>query len=244
MVREGETWHMFFEVYNTATERGEIGWATSSDGLDWAYRQVVLREPFHLSYPFTFAWNNTYYMIPETLGRNAVRLYRADPFPSGWSYTATLIDGLAGVDATPFFRDGLWWMLVGARPGPNDTLRLYCAEELEGPWKEHPASPVVQGDPRGARPAGRVAEWGSRLLRFGQDCKPTYGSGVRAFEITRLTPTAYEEENVGEHPVLQARGAGWNGLGMHHLDVHELAPGRWVACVDGFARAHRGEGRL
>jgi hypothetical protein len=62
MIRENNKWHMFFEVM---TRKGEIGLAQSSDGLHWDYRQIVLREPFHLSYPYVFKWNDDYYMIPE-----------------------------------------------------------------------------------------------------------------------------------------------------------------------------------
>src|SRR5687767_8104954 len=52
MLQVRGTWHMFFEVMNSRSGRGEIGWATSEDALKWKYRQIVLREPFHLSYPY------------------------------------------------------------------------------------------------------------------------------------------------------------------------------------------------
>src|SRR4051812_33273086 len=56
MLRENSLWHMFFEVLNDRNDRGEIGLATSPDGLTWQYRQIVLAEPFHLSYPYVFRW--------------------------------------------------------------------------------------------------------------------------------------------------------------------------------------------
>src|SRR5437762_1107483 len=56
LVRRGGVWNMFFEVLNHATERGEIGLATSSDGFGWTYQQIVLFEPFHLSNPHVFEW--------------------------------------------------------------------------------------------------------------------------------------------------------------------------------------------
>jgi hypothetical protein len=40
----------------TGEQEGEIGLATSEDGLKWDYKQVVLNEPFHLSYPYVFEW--------------------------------------------------------------------------------------------------------------------------------------------------------------------------------------------
>src|SRR5688572_924170 len=49
MLKVDGTWHMFFEVMNRRTGRGEIGLATSRDGITWTYQAIVLREPVHLS---------------------------------------------------------------------------------------------------------------------------------------------------------------------------------------------------
>src|SRR5713226_8442616 len=68
MVQRAGVWNMFFEVLNQATDRGEIGLATSSDGLSWTYQRIVLVEPFHLSYPYVFECQGECYMLPETLG--------------------------------------------------------------------------------------------------------------------------------------------------------------------------------
>src|SRR5580658_6258467 len=86
MIREGTTWHMFFEVMNSVREKGEIGLATSSDGCKWTYQSVVLREPFHLSYPLIFKWEGEYYLIPESAAANRIALYKAEKFPCVWKY--------------------------------------------------------------------------------------------------------------------------------------------------------------
>src|SRR5258708_424155 len=93
MMRRGGIWYMFFEVLNQATDRGEIGLATSSDGLGWTYQQIVLAESFHLSYPYVFQWQGETYMLPETLGAQAARLYRAETFPTRWSGVGSLVEG-------------------------------------------------------------------------------------------------------------------------------------------------------
>ena len=82
LIREGDSWWMFMEVMNAETGRGEIALARSYDGVEWSYEGVVLREPFHLSYPYVFARDGQHYMIPETLAAGAVRLYTGDPFPT------------------------------------------------------------------------------------------------------------------------------------------------------------------
>ena len=235
LCRVEDTWNVFFEVMNWNTGRGEIALATSPDVIHWNYQRVVLAEPFHLSYPYVFKWENAYYMIPESYQAKEVRLYRATDFPHGWSPVATLLSGDYLVDSTPFRHGGTWWMFVDtSADAAHDTLRLFRADQLTGPWWEHAASPLISGDSTRARPAGRVITDGDRVFRFAQNCRPAYGTQVRAFEITRLTPLEYQEKPVGPDPLLGASGSGWNADGMHQVDCHRLADGRWIAAVDGW----------
>lgn len=235
MVRDGGEWHMFFEVMNWRTGRGEIALAGSGDAVRWTYRQRVLAEPFHLSYPHVFRHDGQWYMVPESYQAGEVRLYAATDFPFRWSPVTTLLRGEYLVDGTPFHRGGLWWMFVDASPQrEHDTLRLFWARELRGPWTEHPRSPLIRGDPTRARPAGRAVAIDGRLIRFAQNCQPAYGTQVRAFEILDLTADSYCERSVGRDPLLWPSGAGWNAAGMHHVDAHEVSPGNWIASVDGW----------
>lgn len=233
MIRTGDGWHMFFEIKNWLSRKGEIGVARSKDGFEWRYQQVVLDEPFHLSYPYVFEWNNDYYMIPETLQPGHVRLYRAISFPTKWSYVGPLVDG-AFADPSIFLYEGRWWLFVCATPYRHDTLRLYFADDLMGPWVEHEKSPLVEGNANIARPGGRVIIYEGKPIRYTQDCFPAYGTQVRAFEICELTPTSYSEQESANSPVLTPSGTtGWSGEGMHHVDPHLTPEGLWIASVDG-----------
>ncbi len=234
MIRDGATWYMFFEVLNKLTSRADIGLATSEDGYNWRYRQIVLKEPFHLSYPYVFRWQDTFYMIPETFQAGAVRLYKAVHFPTEWRLAATLLEGGDFADASPFYFKEMWWMFVSS--SKSNILRLFFATELTGSWVEHPQSPVIAGDLHTARPGGRVVVEESRVIRYAQDDYPKYGNKLRAFEVTELTTTSYQERASVENPVLEASGNGWNKEGMHHLDPHQIEDGKWIGCVDGIAR--------
>lgn len=231
MIKAGDTWHMFFEVMNARTNKGEIGLATSEDGLAWEYRQIVLREPFHLSYPYIVYKDGEYYMTPETHQANSIRLYRADRFPDKWSFAGRIVDG-AWADPSIFFFDGLCWMFTSQDSRENDTLHLFYAEDLEGPWSSHPVNPIVEGDSRIARPAGRVVVNGNKVVRFTQDCSLGYGDQVRAVEVTELTRFSYSEREIDQSPILSPGAQTWHRSGMHHVDPHYVN-GRWLACVDG-----------
>jgi hypothetical protein len=235
LLRANSLWHMFFEVYNFDTDRGEIAWATSSDGFTWAYQKVVLRESFHLSYPYVFEWQGRYYMIPEAHQTESVRLYEARSFPSDWECTNILLQGHRFNDSSLFFYGDRWWLLSETNPAlTHDTLRLYHAPHFRGPWQEHPQSPIIQGNPHIARPAGRVVVLRDRVLRFTQDCSPIYGTKVQAFEVTELTPFTYREQPASRRPLFGPSWRFWTQGGMHHIDPLPLDSRRWIAAVDGW----------
>ncbi len=233
MVREGSRWYMFFEVMNAKTSQGDIGLAASEDGMQWIYEQVVLDEPFHLSYPYIFKWNEEYYMIPESSKANSVRLYKAVDFPVKWNFAGSLLSGNY-VDPCIFRYDNIWWLFVCLTT--HDTLKLFYADELTGPWSEHPKSPIISGNANIARPGGRVLVRNDFIIRYAQDCKPTYGKLLRAFEIILLTKSDYEEREAKENPILKAEGFGWNRHGMHNIDPYEINENEWIACVDGYKK--------
>ncbi len=182
-------YYLFCTVKFGATDEGGIGLAESPDGLHWKYRQMVIKEPFVLSYPYVFKWENDYYLIPEAHTETSVRLYRATNFPLEWTYEGDLISGDHFISASLAHFQDRWWMFVS--PEGNRTLRLFYSPELKGPWTEHPLSPIVKDDPDIARPGGRVIEIDGTLYRMGQDCDPTYGNQLHAFRITEISPTAY-----------------------------------------------------
>jgi len=226
---EGGTWYMFLEVWMPAINSGDIGLATSSDGLTWTYQHIVLDETFHLSYPHVFKWGNTYYMIPETSEVNQVRLYRATAFPNSWELVNVLVSG-PYCDSSIFRYNDLWWIFTGE----GDDLDIFYSDTLTDPaaWHAHPLNPVIT-DITKARMAGRVVVFDSnRIIRLGQKNDVIYGQAVRAFEVDVLTTTSYSEHELPESPLVEASGSGWNSKGMHQVDPWWTGD-HWLAAVDG-----------
>lgn len=235
LVKEEATWYLFFEVYNLATNQGDLAVATSKDTRSWSYEQVVLDEAFHLSYPYVFKWKDDYYLIPESFEANSIRLYKADEFPIKWSFVETLVEGGDFVDNSIVYFNDKWWLFAATTS--NDTLHLFYADELLGPWREHPQSPIIEGNAHMARPSGRTLVYEDRLFRYTMDVNPPYGTHqVWAYEITELSSTSYTEKRVGENPVLKAHGNGWAAQAMHQIDPVQLGPDQWIAAVDGFGK--------
>ncbi len=235
VARDANGWYLFFEALNAVTLRGNIAVATSPDGLKWTYRQVVLDEPFHLSYPQVFQWGTNWYMLPEAARSGQVRLYRATEFPWKWALATNLLDG-AYVDTSLLHHAGRWWLFATPRHSWK-TLNLFSADQPTGPWKPHPCSPIIVNNSNIARPGGRMIVHEGTPIRYAQDADPTYANALHAFRITSLTPNGYSEEPVAQDPLLCAAGTGWNGLGMHQIDAVSIAPGQWRAYVDGVGAA-------
>ena len=219
---------------NSKTKKGEIGFATSENGWDWTYERIVISESFHLSYPYVFKNNNSFYMIPETTKTNSVRLYKAVEFPHNWKFVTKLLNGYH-VDPSIFKTDELWFLLTETKKYPYGTLSLFFAENLTGPWKEHPKSPIIKDDHSRARPAGRVITLNENKIRFSQDSTKHYGDSIRAFKITKITEDDYEEKEIDNNPILAASGSGWNEKGMHNVDPFQINEKMWIAVVDGLA---------
>ena len=232
MVKEGGTWYMFLEILNTNTEQGDLGVATSTDGVKWTYKQVVLDEDFHLSYPQVFKWEGKYYMLPESFRDRSVRLYEATEFPNKWKLVTKVIDGAKLLDTSILRYNDRWWLFTSTHS--NDTLLLYHSVKLTGPYVKHTQNPIICGDGNIARPGGRVILRDGKPVRFPQDDEPEYGTAVLAYEILEMTPTTYRERQLGTEAILKPSGSGWNAAGMHHIDAHRGGDNQWIAVVDGY----------
>ncbi len=232
MIKHDGKWYMFFEVMNSKTKQGDIGLATSEDGIKWKYDRIVLDEPFHLSYPYVFEYEGKFCMIPAGHRAYGIGLYKATDFPTEWQLQQEIITG-AYADPSIVRYEGKWW-LFACEASAWGTLHLFYADNLTGPWAEHPESPIVRDNRGIARPGGRVINLNDRIIRFAQDCSRMYGKQLWAFEITTLTETTYLEHEFDANPILKGSGVGWNADGMHHLDLHRLDEDKWIGCVDGW----------
>jgi hypothetical protein len=222
-------YYLFFEVLNKRSERGEIGVATSSDGEQWTYQKIVLKEKFHLSYPHVFIHNNEFYMIPESSEANQIYLYKAKNFPYGWEKVCALVNGKY-IDPTIFNFNGKWWMFAGS---PNGDLHLFHSDKIDGTWIRHSLSPLISNNNNISRPAGRVIINDGTIYRFTQDCEPYYGKQVRSFKINKLSQDEYQEEEISIILNGSNKNEDWRKDGIHHINKLKVNDNLWLIAVDG-----------
>ena len=196
----------------------------SPDGIASAPRPV-LETPYHLSYPFVFERDGVVYMMPESCAANRLELYRAERFPDVWVRETILLDGIVVADATLLEASGTLWVFATlGQDGHSDwdSLGLFRADGLTGPWTPHPKNPVLI-DASQARSGGRVFERDGRLYRPTQDCSTGYGAGLALCAIDRLDESDYAQS-------VSARLVARPGQGFH--GVHTLNDAAGVEVID------------
>ncbi len=199
VARDGK-YYVFIEELLYAHGKGHISVIVMNRDGSFAEPVRVLEAAFHLSYPFIFEFDGTYYLVPESGANRTVDLYRCKSFPYEWEFHKTLLQGRRAVDATLLHRQGRWWMFVNEAETEGastwDELFVYHSDSpLSDNWIPHRRNPVVS-DTRSARPAGRLFERDGRLYRPSQDCSGHYGYGLNICEITALTEREYSERVV------------------------------------------------
>ena len=167
-------------------------------------------------------------MVPESAAVSAVRLFRAEEFPTRWRHERDLLTGLPMVDATLHAHEGRWYMFVNVSEtggSLDDELFLFHADTPLGPWRPHAQNPI-RSDVRSARPAGRLFRRGGALIRPSQDSSVTYGYAINLCEIDVLSPTQYRERIVERIEPTWRPGL----LGCHALAVSptcEVIDAKW-----------------
>lgn len=223
--------YLFFEEYDDQASRAHISVMELGAGGPVTPARPVLQKPYHLSYPFVFLHEGTYYMIPETASNRTVELYRAVDFPYTWEHVSNLMTDVELVDVTLHFEDRKWWLFACAANHPsvstNDQLFLYYSNDLFSPaWTPHPCSPIAT-HAANCRPAGRIFRHDGRLCRPAQNnASPQYGFGLVINEITTLTENAYSEK-----PLASLAASSLNLKACHHLDFTSS-----VVVIDGIRR--------
>jgi hypothetical protein len=136
------------------------------------------------------------FMLPETAAAGELVLYESHNFPYDWRRAATLLPGMPILDASVIEHAGMWWMFATRNDrGGDQSLHIWHAPDLFGPWIPHSGNPV-KTDARSARPGGTPFVFEGRLYRPSQDDSVVYGRRLVLNRVDVLTPRAFVERPV------------------------------------------------
>lgn len=196
-------------------------------------RKVILKQPFHMSYPFIFrnADGSVKWVAPEASQSGNLFRYRMNPQSGMLENQATLFQEPL-LDSTILEHNGRYWLFCTKRgPESNRDMFIYFSDCPEGPWMPHAKNPVVQ-DVTKARPAGNMVKMGGSIYRLSQKSDKCYGEDINVSRVTTLTETDFEEE-----PVKQIKACKDDySLGFHTLNGFD---GKAISVVDGLRKDFR-----
>ncbi|WP_085809536.1 hypothetical protein [Sphingomonas sp. TZW2008] len=209
--------HVFVEKYDYIGGVGQIDVLTFDEHFVLLSRKTVVREPWHLSYPYVFEADGDTWMLPEAHRSGTSWLYRAVAFPDQWIRSHEIVLPRVPLDATIARHDDRWWLFYAASEPAHERLTaLYAAHahSLAGPWIEYGGGPIFR-DPAGARPGGTPIMYDGMIHLPVQRCTGSYGSGLRLLRFQSLSPTSVRLEKVAELST-PSRAAPF-GAGCHTL---------------------------
>ena len=196
---KGEELYLFYELQH-GFEPAQLVMCKTNDLMCWTKPTVVLKEPFHLSFPFVFEDNGEVYMIPESEANNSIRLYKANPDLTSFTFVRDLLNQEKSigmncnyVDSHIYKKDGVFYLFTSYMINWEMMQELYFSDDLlNGAFQRHPSSPICISHEYG-RNGGSLIDYDGKLLRVSQDCHKDYGENVSLHEITKIDKNQYEE---------------------------------------------------
>lgn len=215
---------------------GTIMMTHTGDLQHWSEPVEVLREAFHLSYPWVLENNGHIYMIPETCGDRSVRLYEAaNPELTEFKFIKKLLEQeeddnirISYSDSSIVEKDGSYYLFTTVNCKGINQLLLFYSDNLMGPYLRHPRSPVCVSQ-RYGRNAGSLLEYKGELYRVAQDCEKRYGDNVHILKVKKLSLSEYAEEVVKEN--IFTSNEPFYRDGGHQLNITEFK-GSYVFATD------------
>ena len=193
----------FVEDYCYKQKRALIAAIEIVDQKEYKMLGTVIEEPYHMSFPYLFEYQDELYMVPETSEGNAIRLYKCIEYPLKWEYQKDIMSDVRAVDSMIFEHEEKWWMLTtmstkGNEDDASQLMAYYSDHPLSDDWIAHEQNPLIF-DSNIARNGG-ILDLGAPLPVRNRQKQGfnAYGVALSLARITDLTPSSYSEEEIGQ----------------------------------------------
>jgi len=203
VVKKDDRTICYVEDYDYRKKRGCI---TAIEIIDKNTYQVLgpaIKEPFHMSFPFIFEYEDDLYMIPETSQSKAIRLYKCMQFPLKWVFQIDIMSNVHAADPMVFEYEGKWWLLanIGPKVDSNQCSQLFAyhnSHPLSEEWIAHERNPLFF-DCNIARNGGILDVEGKFPIRVRQEHGfNSYGRSLTLGKIIDLTTSSFREQKIGQ----------------------------------------------
>ncbi len=191
-------------------------------------RDVLLEQPYHLSYPFISTDNDgNISVMPEASMSGEFSRYSFDGSKlSLVNQNVVITEPLC--DATIVYYQNQYYLFGTKRSNePNCKLYIYYSDNIEGPYVAHKANPVLV-DSSIARPAGAMfVDEKGQLYRVSQKNDNFYGETVNLTRIDVLDHDNFSETLIKRLP---------KHLGRYKHGFHTINSKDGLCVVDGYCK--------
>jgi methionyl-tRNA formyltransferase len=194
LLDENNKRYLLVEDYSYKKGKGVI----TSIELSSGDTRILIDEPFHLSYPFTFTFDGKSYILPEAHESGKVILYEVNIDQNEVISKHVLLENIHAYDPTLFHYKNKWWLFVTEKETDSNTcLHVFYSENLHSGFVPHANNPV-KCNIGSSRPAGSIMQNNGMLIRPSQNCTHTYGGSVVLNKIIVLNEFEFREEKNDE----------------------------------------------
>lgn len=182
---------------------------------DWSIKKMkmVNSKSAHYSYPHVIRANGKCYVIPESAFDKYLKLLEIDEATHQVVKEHVLIADCQLVDPTIFFHDNKYWMFANPLEDFNNSLFIYYADQIEGPWIPTGISPLSIKNCRGA---GSIYFKNGSFYWPAQYNETEYGGGIIIRKITNLDKDLFTYET---EAMLKPDENSRYPVGLHTLNI-------------------------
>ena len=148
--------YLFAEAYDRHKHKGHIVVAEIQDDIRDIQFKKIIDEPYHMSFPMIFSWENDIYMLPETSENYSLNIYKAEQFPLLWRKVAEIKTDKMLVDSVLMKNTSKGIVLLSSEICQDNPLYVkFCYNLLD--MKKHAILPIENQQERGYNLQDRAA---------------------------------------------------------------------------------------
>lgn len=217
LVEDNGKVYIFAELFDQREGKASLGYCIINENKCTKWK-VILKEKFHMSYPFIFKLKGQWVICPESSGDKAVFLYRCVEFPDKWEKTNPFITDMDCSDTTFLNSDGIYYGVTCLFHENPMKLLLFKYENGNVIFSDE--NPITVGGEL-SRSGGSFFNVGSKTYRVSQDCSCEYGKSLVFTEFEMQWPSFREKVVKRVHFEDLQFDKKVNGIGIHTYNCSE-----------------------
>lgn len=191
LFKKGTDTFLFTEAFNKKKQKGYLA-ISRMENEEFSVPQIIMKRPFHLSYPCVFEYENTAYMIPETGQNGTLELWKGSDDLTKWEKVCVLLSHVRFADTTVYIEDGKVY-LFSYEEAEKYKTHIFLLDMNSCHIRE---IEEITHSENIYRPAGKFYTESGRLFRPVQYNVNSYGEKILINEVNSIHPfkeTFYKE---------------------------------------------------